>query len=171
MTDDSYLIPTLERARRGIELVEQAIADDHGVPSQPYRSIDILAAMHKRGAITGTMRLAGDRFRADFHVAQLDPLMAADVSRPMVSGQQRGIVLSSRIENARESVWCALMAVGGLASLGGSCLWRVIGWERPLSEWALEQGWRGFRITLQAAPGILIAGLDALEHHYDRSGR
>ncbi len=165
---DVIIIPTPERARRGIELVELAIADEDGRPSQPYRSIDILAAMRKRQAITATMRLAGDRFRTDFHAAQLDPLAAADASRPIVSGRQRSPILSSRIEDARESVWLALVAVGGIASLSGSCLWRVIGWERPLSEWALEQGWRGYRITLQAAPGILIAALDALEHHYDR---
>ncbi len=164
------IAPTPERLRRGVELIDQAIADDEGRPSQPYRSIDILASLERRRAITGTMRLAGERFRNDFHTAQLEPLMAADMARPMVSGKRRSPLLSYKVEDARESVWFTLVAVGGLASLGGSCLWCVIGRERPLGEWAIEQGWRGYSITLQAAPGILIATLDRLENYYDKNG-
>ena len=71
-----------------------------------------------------------------------------------------------RIENAREVVWRAILAVGGLGSAGGSCLWHVLGWERSLKEWALEQGWRGRRVSQEAASGILIAALGALEGHF-----
>ena len=63
-------------------------------------------------------------------------------------------------------VWHAIRAVGGIASPAGSCLWHVVGWERSLKEWALEQGWSGRRVSQEAASGILIAALGALEAHF-----
>ncbi len=160
------VVPTPERARRGVERVEHAIADDQGRPSQPYRSIDILAAMEKRSAITAAMRVAGETFRSHFTMAQLDPLKAVDWSSPTVSGR-RPVPLSSPIENARESVWRALLHVGGIGSAGGSCLWHVIGLESSLKKWATEQGWRVRRVSEEAASGILIGALSALEAHYE----
>jgi hypothetical protein len=37
---------------------------------------------------------------------------------------------------------------------------------RSLKEWALEQGWNGRRVSQEAASGILIAALGALEAHF-----
>ncbi|MGC2202270.1 MAG: hypothetical protein WA633_19300 [Stellaceae bacterium] len=71
-----------------------------------------------------------------------------------------------RIENAREAVWSAVLAVGGLNSAGGSCVWHVLGMEQSLKEWALEQGWNGRRVTQEAASGILIAALGTLEAYF-----
>jgi hypothetical protein len=95
-------------------------------------------------------------------------LKAFDVLRPMADrnvarhfSEEPGL----RIESAREVVWHALLAVGGLGSAGGSCLWHVLGWERSLKEWALEQGWRGRRVRQEVASGIFIAALGALEAH------
>jgi hypothetical protein len=70
------------------------------------------------------------------------------------------------IERARREVWNAVLAVGGLSSPGGSCLWHVVGWEKSLKEWALEQGWSGRRVSQEAASGILIGALGTLEAHY-----
>jgi hypothetical protein len=39
--------------------------------------------MERRGSITAGMRQAGEDFRARFKTAQLDPLKAFDISRPM----------------------------------------------------------------------------------------
>ncbi len=69
------------------------------------------------------------------------------------------------MEAARTAVWRAIRALGGIASPAGSCLWHVVGWERSLKEWALEQGWAGRRVSQEAASGILIAALGALETH------
>ena len=59
---------------------------DESRPSRPYRAVDTLAAMERRGSITAGMRQAGEDFRARFAVAQLDPLCAPDLSRPRESG-------------------------------------------------------------------------------------
>lgn len=162
--------PTLERLRHGtIERLSQPIADSSGAPAQPYRAVDTLAVMQRRGTITAGMRQAGEDFRTRFAVAQLDPLRSLDLSqlrgvdrslRP--GGDEPGL----RIEAARRTVWHAIRAVGGIASPGGSCLWHVIGWERTLKDWALEQGWNGRRVSQETAAGILVAALGTLEQHF-----
>ncbi|MFI4949141.1 MAG: hypothetical protein ACHQC9_10130 [Alphaproteobacteria bacterium] len=162
--------PTPERRQHGaIERLERAIGDAAGHPSRPYRAIDTLAIMQRRGSITAGMRQAGEDFRTRFAVAQLDPLRAVDLSHLRLGErsprpEREGPAL--RIEAARAAVWRAIQAVGGIASPAGSCLWYVLGWERSLKDWALEQGWSGRRVSQESASGILIAGLGALEAHF-----
>jgi hypothetical protein len=162
--------PTPERHQHGpVERLERTIGDTAGHPSRPYRAVDTLAIMRRRGSITAGMRQAGDDFRTRFALAQLDPLRALDLSRMRlgegsVRPQSDGPGL--RIEAARGQVWRAIQAVGGIASPAGSCLWHVLGWERSLKEWALEQGWSGRRVSQESASGILVAALGALEAHF-----
>ena len=165
---DGVLTP--ERRQHGlIERTERTIADASGHPSRPYRAVDTLMIMQRRGSITAGMRQAGEDFRARFTVAQLDPLRALDLSHlrlgdagPRPDRDGPGL----RIEAARRTVWRAIQAAGGIASPAGSCLWHVLGWERSLKEWALEQGWSGRRVSQEAASGILVAALGALEVHF-----
>jgi hypothetical protein len=161
--------PTPERRRQGhVERLAQPIADAAGHPAQPYRAVDTLMVMERRGSITAAMRQAGEDFRARFAVAQLDPLRALDLSRlriaePRLRRDNDGPGL--RIEAARGTVWRTIQAVGGIASPAGSCLWHVLGWQQSLKEWAQGQGWSGRRVSQEAASGILIAALGALETH------
>jgi hypothetical protein len=163
-------MPTPERLDQGpVERLERPIADEAGNPARPYRAVDILATMERRGSITPAMRQAGEDFRRRFATAQLDPLRALDYSRPRDSGAARhrdGDQPGLRAEGAREAVWRAILAVGGPGSPGGSCLWHVVGWERSLKEWALDQGWSGRRVSQETASGILIAALGALDAHH-----
>jgi hypothetical protein len=161
--------PTPERHRQGrVERLAQPIADAAGHPAQPYRAVDTLVVMERRGSISAGMRQAGEDFRARFAVAQLDPLRAIDLSHlriaePRLRRDNDGP--GSRIEAARGTVWRAIQAVGGIASPAGSCLWHVLGWQQSLKEWAQGQGWSGRRVSQEAASGILIAALGALETH------
>jgi hypothetical protein len=159
-----------ERLRQGlVELVPAVIADADGRPARPYRAVDTLMLMERRGSITAGMRQAGEDFRRRFAVAQLDPLRALDLSRLSLGDKpaRRGDhAPGHRAEAARGAVWRAIRAVGGIASPAGSCLWHVVGWERSLKEWAQEQGWSGRRVSQEAAAGILIAALGALETHF-----
>ena len=125
--------------------------------------------MERRGSITAGMRQAGEGFRARFATAQLDPLRALDLTRLRVTEPRLRPdreAPGSHIEAARRSVWGAVQAVGGIASPAGSCLWHVLGWEQTVKEWALHQGWSGRRVSQEAAAGILIAALGALETHF-----
>lgn len=170
LPSDPALAPTRERQRQGaVERLDRQIADEAGRSARPYRSIDTLAAMERRGSITSAMRQAAEDFRAAFAAAHLDPLRALDYSRLRDGGPGRasaGDAFGARVENARVRVWRAIGALGGVTSPGGSCLWHVVGWERSLKEWAFEQGWNGRRVSQEAASGILIAALGALETHY-----
>lgn len=171
-SDGADIAPTVERQQHGVvERIERAIADNSGRPGRPYRFVDTLAAMERRGSITAGMRQAGEEFRDRFAIAQLDPLRAFDITRQRIrtaGGASLGNEPGSRIENAREVVWRAILAVGGLNSAGGSCVWYVLGWQKSLKEWALVQGWSGRRVSQEAASGILIASLGALEAHFAR---
>jgi hypothetical protein len=170
LDENVVVMPTPERRNQGIvERLERPIADESGRPARPYRAVDTLGAMERRGSITASMRQAGEDFRARFATAQLDPLRAPDWSRLRVGGSSRfraGDEPGMRIEGARDTVWRAIRALGGMGSPAGSCLWHVVGWERSLKEWALEQGWNGRRVSQEAASGILIAALGALEAHF-----
>jgi hypothetical protein len=163
-------IVSLERLQHGaIELVPALIADAAGRPARPYRAVDTLMMMARRGSITTQMRQAGEDFRRRFAIAQLDPLRALDLSRLSLGDKptRRGDpVPGLRVEAARNSGWKTIGTVGGIASPAGSCLWHVVGWERSLKEWAQEQGWAGRRVSPEAASGILIAALGALEGRF-----
>lgn len=161
--------PTQERAQHDVIEPVDRIADVDGVISRPLRSIDILAAMERRGAITREMRAAGEEFRSRFHAAHLYGVKAMDLSKPLVSGgSYRHQPARSAEEDARQDVWRAVMAVGGPWSPAGSCLWNCVGWERPLKEWALRRGWgvSGRCVSQEAASGVLIAALGTLEAFY-----
>jgi uncharacterized protein DUF6456 len=165
--------PTPERHAHGrIERPDRAIADADGKPARPYRAVDTLAIMQRRGTITAGMRQAGEDFRARFAVAQLDPLRALDLSHLRLgerSSARPGEARGMRVEAARTAVWRAVKGVGGIGSPAGSCLWHVLGWEQSLKEWALEQGWSGRRVSPESASGILVAALGALEAHFGAS--
>ena len=168
--------PTAERRTHGpVERLERSIADTAGQPSRPYRAVDTLAIMERRGTISSAMRQAGEDFRTRFAVAQLDPLRALDLSRLRLGERGSGIAGADprgmRVEAARAAVWRSLQTVGGIGSPAGSCLWHVLGWERSLKEWALEQGWSGRRVSPEAASGILVAALGALEAHFGPKGQ
>src|SRR5579875_1146551 len=135
--------PTPERRRhQKVERLEQPIADENGRPARPYRTVDTLLLMQRRG-------LDWSRFRSGVKTLRPD----ADA-------------VGVRAEAARRAVWRAIQAVGGIASPAGSCLWHVVGWEQSLKEWACGQGWNGRRVSQEAASGILIAALGALEVHF-----
>jgi hypothetical protein len=125
--------------------------------------------MERKGSITREMRAAAEQFRECFQACHFDQLRAGSLEwRPKAS---RTAVPGARAEAAREAVYRAICAVGGLASPGGSCLWHVIGWERSLKEWALMHGWnKGRRIREEVASGVLIAALGVLEGHYATGG-
>jgi hypothetical protein len=147
-----------------VERFSKPIADTSGAVARPYRAIDTLAAMERRGTITAGMRQAGERFRSLFRIAGLDPLRAASLVRTSLGN--RGGDPTARVLAAKEKLWRAICAVGGLASAGGACLWHVVGLEQTLKEWALTGGWCGRPIGEERASGILIAALGALEVYF-----
>jgi hypothetical protein len=155
------LKPTPERVRRVVALVPNAIADDAGAPSQPYRAVDRLAMMERSGQINAQMRQAGERFRERFYVANLDQLKAQNLERPF--GEIRAVRAEPlRIERARNDVRHLMIALGGQHSLAGSVVWNIIGLEEPLQRWSFNH-----HVSREFARGLLIGSLGVMTAYYD----
>jgi hypothetical protein len=54
--------------------------------AQPYRSVDTVELLLRRGAITKEIAAAADRFRQAFRVAGADRLRARDMTRALGGG-------------------------------------------------------------------------------------
>ena len=164
-TETDELAPSAERLARGIvERLPQAIADEAGRPARPYRAVDTLTAMLRKGSITSEMRQAGEDFHALFMTAQLETLRAADLHRQPNGTHELNITL--RQAEARKQIWRILKTLGGIASPAGSCTWHVIGSAMTVKEWALHHGWNGRVLSPEAASGVLIGALGALQAHF-----
>jgi len=66
----------------------------------------------------------------------------------------------------QQSTGCRLMAVLGLGSPSGGCIWHAVGLQRSVREWAMRQGWGGRPVRIEQAQGILIAALGVLARYY-----
>jgi hypothetical protein len=168
-----FIAPTPERARRGVELIEKAIADDDGRPTQPYYGPDLLATMHRRGSITAEMRQAGEDFRRAFHRAHISDVSASDPAKPYVSGLAYNRTFCDGGTKARESLWEAIDYLGGMSQQSGNIMWHVIGLDFTLKEWALNYSRQRLRhISQETASGVLIGALCPLVRFYghEKSG-
>jgi hypothetical protein len=76
------------------------------------------------------------------------------------------VPLSQRRADARNRIWSALEALGGIASPAGSCVWHVVGCEWSVKDWALRQGWGGRPLSQETASGVLVGALGTLQAHF-----
>jgi hypothetical protein len=162
---EDIMVPAPERWARGeVERLPTTIADEQGRTARPYRATDTILVMERRGTITSAMRQAAEDFRAIFRRAALDPLRAPDLNRMPRVG--RDPTLGERGGAAREKVWDAMTALGGIQSPAGSCVWHVVGCEWTLKDWALREGWGGRPLSVETAAGVLVGGLGVLQALY-----
>ncbi len=147
---------------RKAEMVSEA--DPEGRSVTHARAVDTLGRLRKAGTITAAMHDAARDFEAHFTIAAYDATPPRDLIR--VSASRRERTLSDNQIAARERVYRALEALGGIASPGGSCVWSVAGLGHSLREWALGQGWNGRPVHLNLATGVLITALGMLAVHY-----
>jgi hypothetical protein len=151
----------------GREFEEVREKDPDGRIVVHHRTVDTLGQMLRAGTITPEMHDAAKDFQATFIVANLDPLRALPVLR--VPGTGRDPDLNDRQLHARRRVHKALVALGGISSPAGSCVWHVVGLQRSVREWAMRQGWCGRPMDQKEAKGILIAALGMLARQYGAS--
>ena len=156
-----HIQPTDERKRRGVELVEQAIADEEGNPSQPYRSIEVLAKLESRGEISGFARDAGEDFARQFRRAQFDSLRAADLSRTLIDGKPTTLEFGE--ERARRYVFDVISDLGGIGDLRASSVWHIVGMEWSIDRWAREFA----RCRYKKAAAILKGALSDMGREYE----
>ena len=163
---EAIIVPPIERWARGeVERRQEQIVDDKGSPGDPFYVLNTLSIMRRRKSITPEMHQAGEQFHAEFVTAHLHAIRAADMGRVPVEGA-RPEMAPGRILRARDAVWQALKALGGLSSPCGSIAWGVLGEEITLENWAANQGWVNRPVKRETAAGLLIGAVGILAAHY-----
>ena len=148
---------------------ERQIADARGGIGAPYRALDWLELMERRGAISPEMRAGGDRYAADFRAAHLDPLRALRIDRPRVEhAHGTHAAPAAQALSARGRIQAAQRALGGPGSPCERAAWHVLGFGRSVAEWCREEGgW----LRQETAKGIVIGALAVLAAHYGMAPR
>lgn len=159
------MAPTPERAQHDpVERLGRQIVDSEGGIGNPFRTIDVLGVMFKRGSITFEMDKAGRQFRDDFDLGALHGIRAGSMFR--LGGSQQGDAIAIHQQCARDRIAAALAVAGGRTSPCGSCMWHILGEGKHIDEWATMEGWRGRPLRRETASGILIGALGMLVVHY-----
>ena len=152
-----------ERAQHDrIARATDTIADSDGGIGLPWRADGLLARLERRGDIRAAERHAGDEFHRLFHLAHLDPLQAASLTR----GERTQPVTPFGGDRARHRIAAAIDALGGHGSPCGSCAWFVLGCELSLHQWAQREGWGNRPIRHEVAKGTLLGTLGVLARHF-----
>lgn len=161
--------PTRERERKGdgiVERVQVKVMTETGETARidhPYRIVDTIEVMKRRGTISLEMYKAGRRFETEFEDGQLGRLRGAQLVRV---DRGRGDGLTDYQLDARQSVYRSMAVLGGIASPAGSAAWHILGEGMTLKEWAIKIGWSDRPLHQKTAAGILIGVLAALAARY-----
>ena len=155
-------LPPERRQHGAVTRSTDTIADSSGGIGLPWRAEGLLARLERRGDIRAAERHAGDEFHRLFHLAHLDPLQAASLTR----GERTQPVTPFGGDRARHRIAAAIDALGGHGSPCGSIAWHVLGCELSLRQWALREGWSGRPVSPHVAKGALVATLGVLAHHF-----
>lgn len=159
------IAPTPERAQHDpVERIGKQILDADGNIGNPFRTVDVLAIMLRRGTITALMEKAGRQFRDDFDLGCLYGIRAAQLVR--IGSGSSGDAMAVSQQSARDRVHDAMAIAGGRTSPAGSCMWHILGEGMHVEEWAKAEGWKGRPLMRETASGILIAALGMLVVHY-----
>jgi hypothetical protein len=152
----------LERQQHGPVQQINTLVD--GRLARVNRSIDLMTVMLRNKTINPAQARAGRRFRDDFERAHLDPMQAADLNRLRSLGRNE---LGYTIIDARQRVWDAMQALGGIRSPAASAAWHVLGVGAAINHWGgtMEDDKRkAFRED--TARGVVVAALGILAAHY-----
>ena len=128
-----------------------------------------LATLFRNRSITAEMYAAGARFHRTFVFAHLSPSGAPSLDRYRAGYSSREGI-PERAAAADRALDRALLAVGVIASPGGSALWFVAGLGYSVKEWAAREGWNGRTLNPHEAKGIVVTALGVLAVHYGVSG-
>lgn len=134
-----------------------------GAPVTHRRAKDLLGKLADNGTIDPVMRDAGEQFHQQFRGAAL---AGVATSKLVWVARSSADPMTDHIVASRRRVLSAIDALGGIDSIGGTCVWHVVGEEMSIREWAMRQGWRNRPVHHVTAQGVLVASLGVLVGHY-----
>jgi hypothetical protein len=139
----------------------EPISDHQGRIASPYVALSTLVQMERCGTITARQRAVGEAFHACFHLAALEGLRAADMTR---AGGRGGAGPGMPIGNeaARRRIGEAIAQLGGQGSTAAMLAWDVLGLECSLREWAGKH----MNGNAHHAKGVLLAVLGIIEARF-----
>jgi hypothetical protein len=142
------------------------VKDSFGRLGTPSRTVDTIGIMMMRGTITENQWRAGGIFKNAFDRAQLEGLKAVDWLK--IGGSGKGPTnLRDSVMGARDTVYNAVMALGGTSSVAGACCYHVLGLGENVKEWSERFALsHGRPLSREAASGVLVAVLCHLEVYF-----
>jgi hypothetical protein len=159
--------PSRERRRQGrVTRAAEQLADSQGGIGQPWIAEGTLARLLRQHQIDAEQWHAGTRFGEAFQNAGLHPLRAAEMVRRIAGGCD----MPNGAEGARQTIECALDALGGIHTPLGSVSWFVLGLDLSLDEWRRREGWAGRALRHETATLVLVGALGVLANHFRTRG-
>src|SRR5689334_19061620 len=116
-----------------LNLSPKTVKDTHGAPAQPYRAVDTIETLLRRGTITREMAAAADKFREAFRAAHMDPLRAAEMGRVPGNYAKSRLTHLHGLDASSTRRW---MRLGGEGSLAASAVWARSRARGPVSGWS-----------------------------------
>ena len=141
----------------GPALARVELAGENGGPaSYPMRAADTVQALLNKGRIDQRAGAAARKFEEIFHRASLEGVASRDIRQTPGDGTPGGPE-PHRILSARDEVWEAIRALGGIGSPGANVVWDVLGLGMTIKGHAERCQFGGGRsLNPMTATGILV---------------
>ncbi len=147
---------------------EVASDDGRGAPVQVMRAPDTIDALVNKGRIDHRAAAGARKFEGIFQGASLHGLANRDI-RVLPGSFDPGSAAPHRILSAREEVWQAMRALGGIGTPGANVVWDVLGLGMTIKAHAERcQFGNGRSLNPMTATGILVQSCFTLAAYYGK---
>jgi hypothetical protein len=149
-------------------LVRAEISAEDGPVTYAMRAPDTIDALVNKGRIDDRAAAGARKYEAIFHSASLHGLANRDIrvtpgSFNVGSGEPHHILA------ARDEIWAAMRALGGIGSPGANAAWDVLGLGMTIKAHAERcQFGNGRSLNPMTATGILVQACFTLAAHFGR---
>ena len=146
---------------------------DDAPPSYPMRAADTIDALLKKGRIDDKAALGARKFEMMFQYASLNGYATRDIRVPpgAKGTGNGGISAPHNVHAARDGVWLAMCALGGIGTPGANIVWDVLGLGMTIKGHAERCQFGGGRsLNPMTATGILVQSCFTLAAFYQIEG-
>jgi hypothetical protein len=159
---------SLGEDRPALRRTQVACGNDGGPTSYPMRATDTVQALLNKGRIDDRAAAGAQKFEAIFERASLSGLASRDIR--LIPGQfNPGSNEPYGVLRARDDVWEAMRALGGINSPGANIVWDVLGLGMTIKAHAERcQFGNGRSLNPMTATGILVQSCFTLSVHFGK---